>query len=210
MPRIVVPPAKVGQPVTASMWETMRAANRQCGIIAGVNCRIKEVPGGTIVDFIAQDADYLCAWQVTLRGSGKASIRPGTINGKPATIGEVALDDEPAPVLDFGQPDLDSKGRGYICAEVTCDPDKQFAIQTVEIVQVADPDSDDGSPSDTPHMGGAARAFGKMGAQARHPLAMLRLRKSGRLVVEQITCFPLQHRVALAKDGKTATRHFFS
>jgi len=209
MSRPEVPRARVGQSVTAAMWETMRAANRASRIIAGNNVRTREVSGGTIVDFTGVPADFVHPWMVTLQGSESATIRTGTINKIEAAIDGVplsGLEGEAAPVLTFGQPDLDAEGRGFICAEVTCEP-KDWSIKTIEIVQVADPDSEDGSPSDFPHMGGAAKAL--EGNRARHPLARLRAREGGRIELFQITFFDLQHRVALAADGRTAARHFF-
>lgn len=211
--RIAVPRARRGDPVTADAWERMRAANRMCRLIAGNNVRLTELDDGTIINFTGGGADFVHSWLVTLRGLDSAVIRPGTVNRFEATIKGVPLsghEGKPVPVLKFGKPRLDKEGRGYIAVEVTCNPKTDFAIVKAEIVQVADPDTEDGGPrkKDQP-MNTTGAAVALKGHRARHALAMLRLRKSGRLDVHQITCFDLAHRVDLAEDRKTAARHFF-
>ena len=74
-------------------------------------------------------------------------------------------------------------------------------------LQVADPNTPDGEASES--HGGSGGAVALPGGRARHPLAMLRERKDGKLDLFQITFFDLQHRVALGTDYKSATRHFF-
>ena len=75
------------------------------------------------------------------------------------------------------------------------------------MVQVADPNTDDGEPGEG--TGGNGGAFPLPGRRARYPLAMLRERKDKKLDLYQITFFDLQHRPALGTDRKTAARHFF-
>ena len=131
------------------------------------------------------------------------------MNRVDAKIKDVPLagtDDQPPPVLKFGQPMLDDEGRGYICVEVTC-REKDWSVEKVEVVQVADPNTDDGEQGEG--TGGSGGAVALPGRRARYPLAMLRERKDGKLDLYQITFFDLQHRPALGTDRKTATRHFF-
>lgn len=211
MQRFDPPTVKPGQRVTAWLFEQMRRAIYACRLIAGENVRLVTTPSGTVISFI-NSFPVSCAWQVSLQGSTAATLRPGSINKIEATIKGTPLDGgedgKPAPVLEFGKPKLSKEGRGYICAEITCDPDDDWNILTVEIVQVADPDTEDGSASDgLPNASGGSAPLS--GNRSRHPLAMLLKRKDGRLDVEQFTCFDLQHRVRLAADQKSASRHFF-
>ena len=89
---------------------------------------------------------------------------------------------------------------------MTC-REKDWSVEKVEVVQVADPNTPDGELGDSP--GGNGGAVALPGRRARHPLAMLRERKDGRLDLFQITFFDLQHRAALGADRKSAARHFF-
>ena len=207
------PFVKKGDPITKKVFDQMGVAVRACRILAGPGTRLIYTPQGTIVCF-ERAQSFSCAWQVSLRGSTGATLLPGTINKLPATIGGVPLDGGsaglPPPVLQWSRLKLDSEGRGWICAEATFDPAKSWAVVKVEIVQVGDPDTDDGSALPAGQLANAAGGASPLsGNRARHPLAMLRQRTSGQLDVYQVTCFDLQHRVALAKDQKTATRHFF-
>lgn len=203
------PFVKRGQPVTAVVWNQLCAAVRACRIISGDGVRVRETPDGTIITFDGQSPDFAHPFQVALQGSDSATIRPGTVNRVDAKIKNVPLagaDQDPPPVLKFGKPQLDDDGRGFICVEVTC-REKDWSVEKVEVVQVADPNTPDGEPSDSHSGEGGAVALPDR--RARHPLAMLRQRKDGKLDVFQITFFDLQHRPALAVDRKTATRHFF-
>jgi len=208
MTPIEIPVARSGEPVQPGAWNAMRAAVQQLQLKSGTNCRLKPTGRGTIIDFVQQPQSFSGYWQVTLRGGTQAMVRPGTVNKVPATIDGVDLATRPAPLLQFEQLELDEQDRGYIALHVRCDAES-YAILSAEIVQVADPDTDDGRATSTPYTGGAARAFGEGGLQARHPLAMLRRRADGSVAVFQMTHFPLQHRLAFGKDGKTAVRHFF-
>ena len=203
------PFVKRGEAITAILWNQLCAAVRGCRIIAGDGVRLREMPDGTIITFDGRDADFAHPFQVSLVDSEAAMIRPGTVNRVDAKIKGVPLagtEREPPPVLNFGQPMLDGEGRGYICIEATC-REKDWSVETAEVIQVADPNTDDGAPGDG--NGGTGGAAARPGRRARYPLAMLRQRKDGKLDLYQITFFDLQHRAALGADRTTATRHFF-
>lgn len=190
----------------------MRRAVLATRLVAGNGVRLRETPSGTVVSFHGAGGTFSHPWLVSLQGTEAATIRPGTINKVSATIKGKPLDGgeagDPPPVLNFGKPKVDKEGRGWICAEITCKPGERWIVEKVEIVQVADPDTNDGGPLEgLPNATGGSLPLS--GNRARHPLAMLRLRKSGRLDLYQVTFFDLQHRVKLAPDQKTAVRHFF-
>lgn len=202
-----LPFVRKGQPITALLWNQLCAAVRGNRLIAGNGVRLREMPDGTIITFDG-GADFVHPFQVSIIGTEAASIRPGTVNKVDAKIKDVPLageDGEAPPVLKFGQPMLDDEGRGYICVEVTC-REKDWSVEKVEVVQVADPNTDDGEPGEGTG-GGSAVALPER--RTRYPLAMLRERKDKKLDLYQITFFDLQHRAALGTDRKTATRHFF-
>ena len=210
---MIEPPfVKRGQPITAPLWNQLCAAVRACRIISGNGVRLRETPDGTIITFDGGGADFTHPFQVSLVGKEAATIRQGTVNRIDAKIKGVPLAGsgagraEPPPVLRFGKPRLDQDGRGFICVEVTC-REKDWSVEEIEVVQVADPNTPDGEPGESP--GGSGGAVALPGRRARHPLAMLRERKDGRLDLFQITFFDLQHRPALAPDRKNAARHFF-
>jgi hypothetical protein len=199
-----------GEPITVALWNQLSAAVRACRVIAGDGVRTRETPDGTIINFDGESERFVHPWLVTLIGRESATIRPGTVNRVEGTIKSVPLAGDgtkPPPALKFGQLRLDGERRGWICVEITCEPKEQWAIKKAEIVQVADPDTPDGEAGDELNTLGAAKPLPEN--RARHPLAMIRERKSGRLDLFQITFFDLQHRVALTADQKTAQRHFF-
>lgn len=203
------PFVKRGQPITAQLWNQLCAAVRACRLIAGNGVRLREMPDGTIISFDADGAEFVHPFQVSLAGSEAATIRPGTVNRVDATIKDVPLagkDGDAPPMLKFGQPMLDQESRGYICVEVTC-REKDWSVEKAEVVQVADPSTDDGEPGEG--YAGSTGSVALPGRRTRYPLAMLRERKDGKLDLYQITFFDLQHGPALAADGKRATRHFF-
>lgn len=196
------------QPISAAVFQQMAAAVRACRVIAGAAVRTRETPDGTIVDFLGGDGgSFVGAWFVSMRSGEEFAIRPGTINRVMARIKDRPLDDDPAPTLKVPRLQLDRDGRGYIAAEVTVDPKKAFAVLKVEMVQCADPDTDDGEPGAAPNAVGAQRPLAEN--RARFPVAMLRRRKGGRLDLYQLAFFDLQHRLALTRDGQAAARHFF-
>jgi hypothetical protein len=158
-------------------------------------------------------ADFSHPWQPSLSGI-EAAFLPGMVNRVAAKIGGVELDGgsggEP-PVLDLSRPLLDADGRGWFCAEVTVDPEKEWGIAGVEMVQVADPDTDDGLPGRGINAIGGAKPLASergAGTRARHPVAMLRRRADGSLEVFEIAFFDLQMRIAFATDH-TPQRYFF-
>jgi hypothetical protein len=204
-----LPFVKRGQSITATLWNQLCAAVRACRLIAGDGVRLREMPDGTIITFDGDGTEFVHPFQVSLIGTEAASIRPGTVNKVVAKIKDVPLagtDDQPPPVLKFGQPMLDEEGRGYICVEVTC-REKDWSVEKVEVVQVADPNTDDGEAGEG--VAGTTASVALPGRRTRYPLAMLRERKDKKLDLYQITFFDLQHRAALGTDRKTATRHFF-
>lgn len=204
-----LPLVRRGQPITAQLWNQLVGVVRACRLISGDGVRLRETPDGTIITFDGGGADFAHPFQVSLVGTDAATIRPGTVNRVDVMIKDVPLagtDREPPPVLKVGTPMLDQEGRGFICVEVTC-REKDWSVEKTEVVQVADPNSDDGGAGEG--SGGSGGAVALAGRRARHPLAMLRQRKDGKLDLFQITFFDLQHRPALAADRKSAARHFF-
>lgn len=156
--------------------------------------------------------DFSHPWLVTLQGTEGATLLPGTINKVPATILGVPLAGDPdknqdVPTLQWGKPMLDSDGVGYICAEVTCAPKTPFGITTLEIVQVANPDTEDGSPGDIVNPTGGAMPLKNF--RSRWPLARLEQRQDGRLDLFQIEMANLKQAIAFEADGVTPYRHFF-
>ena len=203
------PFVKRGQTITATLWNQLCATVRACRLIAGDGVRLREMPDGTIITFDGDCAEFVHPFQVSLSGNNAATIRPGTVNRVDAKIKGVSLagtERVPPPLLKFGRPMLDAEGRGYICVEVTC-REKDWSVEKVEVVQVADPNTNDGEASDS--HGGSGGAVALPGRRARYPLAMLRERKDKKLDLYQITFFDLQHRPALNTDRKSAARHFF-
>jgi hypothetical protein len=204
-----LPFVKRGQPITATLWNQLCAAVRACRLVAGDGVRLREMPDGTIITFDGGGTEFVHPFQVSLIGTEAAAIRPGTVNKVDAKIKDVPLageDGEAPPVLKFGTPMLDDEGRGYICVEVTC-REKDWSVEKVEVVQVADPNTDDGEAGEG-HSGSTA-SVALPGRRTRYPLAMLREREDKKLDLYQITFFDLQHRAALGTDRKIATRHFF-
>jgi hypothetical protein len=177
----------------------------------GVGSRTRVTPFGTTVSFDSEPADFSHPWQTSLAGDRSVSIRPGTINRVAAKIKGVPLagdKDNPPPVLRWSPLQLDAERRGFICAEVTLDPAKFFEVKSVEMVQVADPDTDDGAAGREPNRQGGARPLS--GFRARHPVAMLREREGdARLDVYQIAFFDVQHRVQQRAGTGFILRHFF-
>jgi hypothetical protein len=177
----------------------------------GVGSRVRVTPFGTVVNFDFEPAEFLHPWQCSLAGANAVSIRPGMINRVEATIGGVRLSGDEKhspPLLRWSKLALDAEGRGYICAEVTLDPTKFYEVKQVVMVQVADPDTDGGLPGkEPPNRQGGARPLS--GFRARHPVAMFRRRKDGRLDLYQNAFFDLQHRVQQREGTTHILRHFF-
>lgn len=203
--RPFIPEVRPGQEIRAQLVRQLRDAIVATQIRPGANVRVSETRDGTIVDFTGGSAGFIGAFFVSLAGENSVSILPGTINGVPATIKGKPLDDQPAPVLEWRRLKVDREGRGWIAAEITCDPENAWAVKTVEMVQVADLNTDDGEPGLVASSSGEARTL--TGNRARRGVAMLRQRPDGRLDVYQIAYFSLQHRIAPRTGGPP--RHFF-
>src|SRR3954464_464005 len=184
---MIEPPfVKRGQPITALLWNQLCAAVRACRIIAGDGVRVREMPDGSIITFDGKGSEFVHPFQVSLVGTEAATIRPGTVNKVDAKIKDVPLagkDGEAPPVLNFGQPMLDDEGRGYICVELTC-REKDWSVEKVGVVQVADPNTDDGEAGEG--NSGSTASVALPGRRARYPLAMLRERKDKKLDLYQI------------------------
>lgn len=166
---------------------------------------------GSVVRFNAGNLDFSHPWAADLVDKTGVTLLPGSINTIPAKIKGVPLggtDQKAVPQLSWGdKPLLTADGIGYICAEVTCDPKADWSVTAIEIVQVADPNSEDGKPGVISNASGAAFPLSKN--RARWPLAMLQQRKGGQIELFQVTFFNLTHRVKLKTDGVSASRHFF-
>lgn len=183
----------------------MLAARRAGRLLPGRNVRLRRMPSGTLLSFHGGGTVFEHPWLVSFDGTN-ATVLPGTINRVEAEIGRKKLSDLPSPILTVRKLRVDAEGRGWFAAEVTCDPEKQWGIVKVEIVQVANPDTADGSASDRINaVGGAAPLPGN---RARHPIAMVREREDGRVDVFQIAFFDLHHRIAFGSD-RLPQRHFF-
>lgn len=187
------------------------AARRAARLLPGRNVRLRQMPGGTVVSFRSGGATFEHPWLVSFDGTN-ATVLPATINRVEGEIDGKKLSEMPAPMLRVRKLRLDDEGRGWFAAEVTCDPEKEWGITKVQIVQVANPDTADGSAKDGISASGGAVPL--PGNRARHPIAMVREREDGRLDVYQIAFFDLQHRVAFATDAgpdgrKAPQRHFF-
>lgn len=206
-----------GDPISARPWNAAGRAIRALRLIAGWGVRLRETANGTIINF-DRGQSFNHPFRVSMQGDTAAVIQPGRINKVSATIDGVLLegdDKNQPPILEFKDGlALDSDGKGWIAAEVTCS-EKDWSIVTVEIVQVSDLDSDDGNaPEDgTASLSSSGGVPNLPGRRARAALALLRQGKGGNVRFWQCTHFDLQHRrVAsavvkdpLADDG----RHFF-
>lgn len=165
-------------------------------------------------------ATFEHAWQPTLLSGQAATFLPGTVNNVAATIGGVPLSE--APRLTWDQLKLTPDNTGFFAVEVTLlDPvaaDREavltgqpkreaWSVLKVEIVQVADPDSENGEFTGALNTTGAALPL--TNNRARWPIAWIERRGNGSIDVFPIVHFPLIHRVALRSDGVTPARHFF-
>ena len=186
------------------------AGDRRHRVSSGPGVRLHRTAFGTGVRFHGGPADFSHPWLAEMAGANAAVFLPGTVNRVRATIKGVplaGLDGKAPPQLEWDTLALNADGIGWFCAEVTCDPAHDFAVTACEIVQVADPDTDDGKPGRRLNATGGAFALSKN--RARWPLAMLQRRANGLVEVFQVTFFDLTHRVKLAANGRRAARHFF-
>ncbi len=187
------------------------AARRVARLLPGRNVRLRRMPGGTLLSVRGGGAVFEHPWLVSFDGTN-ATVLPATINRVEAEIDGKKLSEVPAPILTVSKLRVDSEGRGWFAAEVTCDSAKEWGIVKVEIVQVADPDTADGNARGGINAIGGATPL--PGNRARHPIAMVRKRDDGQVDVFQIAFFDLQHRIAFSAefgpDGrKPPQRHFF-
>lgn len=180
-------------------------------LYAGKDIRLRKISGGYIISSKAGRSNFSHPFQVSLAGN-TATLRPGIINGVPATINGMPLegtDGKPVPSIEWQQLRMDLTGRGWIAVEVTCGDD--WEVKTAEVVQVGSLDSLDGSalPEGLPPYS-AGGSPGLLGRKARHPIAMLRRRKrSGQVDLFQVTHFNLQHRAFVRDEASEIARHFF-
>ncbi|MEA3210987.1 MAG: hypothetical protein QOE70_4044 [Chthoniobacter sp.] len=202
----------------ARLLRTGRASR----LSAGPGSSVFETPLGRIVRFGSQGADFSHPWLAVLSGSA-ALFLPGSVNQVQATIKGVPLDGSSkppvaAPSLTWGKLSLTADGIGYLCAEITLRTPAEalkvsqeaWSVVKVEMVQVADPDTDLGQSGGVLNTSGAARPLTIKGEhRARWPVAMIQQRADGAVELFQIVYFNLTHRAALRADGKGVARHFF-
>ena len=207
-----LPFVRRGQPITAELCNRLVAAVRAVRLLPGEGARLRSTPDGTIVGFDAPSSPWSHPFQVSLIGKSAAQIRPGLINAMEPKIGGVSLsgaDDKPAPTLEFGKLKLGADNRGYVAVEITCDG--KWKIKTMEMVQVAYFDSENGE--DPPPGSGESSAIGGIpgisGRRVRYPLAMLRQRSTGQLDLFQIVYFNVVHRAQPRNNAADVARHFF-
>ena len=191
--------------MTSQAMKKFLAAKRAARLLPGPNVHLRRMPGGTIVSFRGGEVIFEHPWLVSFDGTN-ATVLPGQINRVEAQIEKKKLTDLPAPVLEVKKLRLDKDGRGWFAAEITCDPEKEWGITKVEIVQVADPDTADGEASKGISATGGSTPL--PGNRARHAIAMIRKRDDGRVDVYQVAFFDLQHRIAFTPD-RVPQRHFF-
>jgi len=195
--------------IPAALRRAMRLASTN-RLRFGHGTRARIIGGiASIVSFDTDPADFSHPWQASLVNTSSAIFRLGSVNRVAAGIKGVPLDGgdtgEP-PQLTWTKLKLDDEGRGYFCAEVTVDPTKFFEVTKVEMVQCANPDTDDGKVGEPNRQGGARPLSG---FRARHPVAMLRERADGRIDLYQIAFFDVQHRVQQQEGATRILRHFF-
>ncbi len=181
---------RTGQRITAILWNKLVAAVRSCRVLAGEGIRLRITPNGTIVS-CSTWKPWNHPFKVSM-GPESATVERGLIDGIEPTIDGVPIGgdadkNKPQPKLKIKPPKTGKDGRGWIAVEITCDTEKQWAVKSAEIVQVAELLVSDK-------------------AKARHPIAMLRRGKTGDLSHFQIEFFNLQHR---ADVQDASARHFF-
>lgn len=186
-----------------------RARASQLAFARNSGTRVRSTPFGQIVRFSGGSANFSHPWLPTLSGNG-CTFQQGHVNNFPATIKGVPLDGDdsnPQPILELPNPlMLDTSNRGFLCVEVTCDPAHDWSIIKAEMVQVANPDAEDGS-GDVYNPTGAAKPL--KNNRARWPVALLRQRADDRIDIYEPVHFDLTHRVKFFPDNTTPQRHFF-
>jgi len=189
----------------------VRELQQQSRIYTGQGARLSmHTSFGHMLRFTGSPADFTHPWLAQLAGANSATFLNGTINGVQAKIKGVPLegdDKNTQPVLKWDKISLTDEGIGYLCAEITADPKLNYAISKIEMVQVADPDTDDGKPGKKTNASGGQLPISDN--RARMPVAMIVQRSSGLLEIFQIIFFAAQHRAQLKADGVNVARHFF-
>lgn len=199
-----------------SLLDRLRRSERASDLHTGPGASVFRSPFGRIVRFRPTSASFEHPWLAAMEGDKGATFLPGLVNGRKATIDGIPLDGGPklrVPVLRWKSLQLDADGLGWLCVEVTCSaPDDKehtpWSVLKAEMVQVGDPNTDDGQPDGIFHMS-AGGAKPLTGHRARWPLAVIQQRADGTLDLFQVVHFNLTHRVALQRDRKSAQRHFF-
>lgn len=208
---------KAGDLLRALTWNAAGKILRAMRLIAGWNVRLTETPSGTLINFVASAQIFDHPFRGKLQGINTVFSNYGTINNIPCTIKDsktglqTPLDiknGSGSPILRWEKLLLDGKGYGWIAAEVTCDED--WHITGVEIVQVADLESEDGKAkldgTVTQPSGGGVKGISKR--RARWGLMVIfQDPKTTELTLWQNTFANLKHRVRVDIDGKSY--HFF-
>ncbi|MEA3212296.1 MAG: hypothetical protein QOE70_5353 [Chthoniobacter sp.] len=197
------------------LLDRLRRSGRASQLRSGPGAAVFQSGFGRIVRFKAQGADFNHPWLMTLLSENSATFLPGAVNGVQAAIKGVPLSGNKkgeTPVLRWSKLRLNADGMGWFCAEITCaDLGKKdrtpWSVTKVEIVQVADPDTDNGEAGSMLNASGGARPLSDF--RARWPVAMIQEYSEGSRELFQIVYFNLTHRVGLKADGVSAARHFF-
>ena len=208
---------KAGDLLKAGQWNEAGRLMQSIRLISGYGIRLRTTSNGTIISAMIPRSAFVGRWKCQLEGESRVLVKPGAINGVEATIKGVLLSGDPkrnqaVPVLELRAIQLDSEGKGYIAAEVQCSDDGLWAIKTVEIVQVAYLNSDDGKepPKGNILTQSSAGVPNLEGRRARVPLAMLRRRAAGNIELFQIAYHDFGHTIKTVADRKLDQgRHFF-
>lgn len=204
---------RVGQPITARLWDGLVARVRAARLLEGPGIRLQHTPDGTIISAKGSDAGrYVHPFQVSIAGD-RLMIRAGLVNGIEPRIKGIPLSGDaknPQPSLDFKRPKLDQDGRGYAALELGCGADWQIPNLGAEIVQVAAWDTETGEPGIPTESRGAAGIPGLSGRRVRYPIALLRRNKAGAIDVFQIVHFNVSHSAKPRDTKSDIARHFFA
>jgi hypothetical protein len=188
---------KAGDIIRIGPWNYLMRAIRSIRLIAGEDCRLRETPDGTIINFSGGNFKFLHPFKVSLEGDSGVKVRPGMVETKMPFIKvdgkEVPLDggaDKDFPTLTWKEPKLNEDKRGWVAVEVRLKPDS-YEIDKVEVVQVKELQEEGMDP--------------RIG---RHPIAMLLKKKDGTLKCFQTSHFSLKYYPKVNPTTK-AIRHFF-
>jgi hypothetical protein len=206
---------KVGETILAVTWNAMVKAVQRLRLISGPGVRLTETTQGTVISFDSKNAIFLHPFRCTMTDT-EVRIRPGTVNTIRTQIGDKFLDDQEPPALELeDELVLDGDGKGWIALLVTLSK-KDWAVEKVEVVQVADLASEDGKSAfvqgtEDPGITGPPPLGGIPGIKdrkVRFPIALIREYEDGSRKIFQTAHFNLQHRVKAVANSDTA-RHFF-